>query len=167
VSCIVAPDCPFGRPGFCPDLPRSDFGTDFASPSGEGGLEEFREFAFTRAARSATRDCSPAKMLSQHRDLRILLRYPRVPLHQQLPRPRVRSAEARIAVGNAGCLGHAPPYTTTLLVQLGRKPEPSISGERSVEVVHGDDRRDAVEDHLSHAGKGRRAGPVVLSIRAQ
>jgi hypothetical protein len=56
-------------------------------------------------------------MLSQHRDLRILLRDPRVPLRQQLPQPRVRSAEPRIAVENAGCLGHAPHYTTTLPIR--------------------------------------------------
>ena len=61
VSRIVAPGCPFGRPGFRPDLPRSDFGAGFASPSDDGGLEEFREFAFTRAASSATCDYSPAR----------------------------------------------------------------------------------------------------------
>jgi hypothetical protein len=38
VSCIVAPGCPFGRPGFRPDVPRSDFGAGFASPSDGGGL---------------------------------------------------------------------------------------------------------------------------------
>jgi hypothetical protein len=47
----------------------------------------------------------PGQMLSQHRDLRILLRDPRVPLHQQLPQPRVRSAEPRIAVGTPGVSG--------------------------------------------------------------
>ena len=56
MSCIVAPGWPFGRPGFRPDFPRSDFGAGFASPSDDGGFEEFREFAFTRAARSATCD---------------------------------------------------------------------------------------------------------------
>jgi hypothetical protein len=56
VSCIVAPGWPFGRPGFRPDFPRSDFGDGFARPSDDGGFEEFREFEATRAARSATCD---------------------------------------------------------------------------------------------------------------
>jgi hypothetical protein len=37
-----------------PDFPRSDFGADLASPSDDGGFEEFREFAFTCTARSST-----------------------------------------------------------------------------------------------------------------
>ena len=106
VSCIVAPGWPFGRPGLRPDFPRSDFGAGFAGPSDDGGFEEFREFDFTWAARSATCDCSPAS-LAQHRVLGGLLRDPRVPLGQQLPQPRVRSAKPAItAVGNAGHLGH-------------------------------------------------------------
>ena len=59
-SSIVAPGWPFGLPGLRPDLPRSDFGDGFASPSDDGGFDEFREFAFTCAARSATCDCSKA-----------------------------------------------------------------------------------------------------------
>ena len=72
-SSIVAPGWPFGRPGLRPDLPRSDFGAGFASPSDDGGLLEFREFAFTWAARSATCDCSAVTSLAQHRVLRGLL----------------------------------------------------------------------------------------------
>ena len=53
VNSIVAP-------GFRPDLPRSGFGAGLASPSDDGGFDEFREFAFTCAARSATCDCSAA-----------------------------------------------------------------------------------------------------------
>jgi hypothetical protein len=61
LSCIVAPGWPFGRPGFRPDFPRSDFGAGFARPSDDGGFEEFRESGFTCAARSATCDCSTAR----------------------------------------------------------------------------------------------------------
>jgi len=61
LSCIVAPGWPFGRPGLRPDFPRSDFGAGFASPSDDGGLDEFRELDCTRAARSATCDCSAAR----------------------------------------------------------------------------------------------------------
>jgi hypothetical protein len=60
VSCIAAPGWPFGRPGLRPDFPRSDFGCGLASPSDDGGFEEFREFDFTLAVRSATCDCSAA-----------------------------------------------------------------------------------------------------------
>ncbi len=60
VSSIVAPGWPFGLPGLRPDLPRSDFGDGFAGPSDDGGFDEFREFVFTWAARSATCDCSKA-----------------------------------------------------------------------------------------------------------
>ena len=68
---------------------------------------EFREFVFTCAARSATCDCSAATSLAQRRVLRGLLLDPGVPLGQQLPQPRVRSAKPAItAVGNAGHLGH-------------------------------------------------------------
>jgi hypothetical protein len=62
VSSIVAPGWPFGRPGLRPDLPRSDFGAGLASPSDDGGFDEFREFVFTWAAKSATWDCSPASV---------------------------------------------------------------------------------------------------------
>jgi hypothetical protein len=54
VSCIAAPGRPSGRPGFRPDFPRSDFGRGSASPSEDGGFEDFREFPFTLAVRSAT-----------------------------------------------------------------------------------------------------------------
>jgi hypothetical protein len=46
-SSIVAPGWPFGRPGFRPHFPRSDFGDGFASPPDDGGFEKLREFAFT------------------------------------------------------------------------------------------------------------------------
>jgi hypothetical protein len=51
---MVAPGCPFGRPGLRPDFFRSDFGDGLPSPSDDGGFEEFFEFCRTRAARSAT-----------------------------------------------------------------------------------------------------------------
>ena len=60
VSSIVAPGWPFGRPGFRPDFPRSDLGAGFASPSDDGGFDEFREFDFTCAARSSTCACNAA-----------------------------------------------------------------------------------------------------------
>ena len=41
MSCIVAPGCPFGRPGFRSPFFRSDFGAGFASPSDDGGFELF------------------------------------------------------------------------------------------------------------------------------
>src|SRR6266487_435971 len=50
---MVAPGCPFGRPGLRPVFFRSDFGAGLPSPSDEGGLEEFFEFCLTRAASSA------------------------------------------------------------------------------------------------------------------
>ena len=49
----VAPGCPFGRPGLRPVFFRSDFGAGLASPSDDGGLEEFREFWPSRARSSA------------------------------------------------------------------------------------------------------------------
>src|SRR6185437_546466 len=57
-SSIVTPGWPLGLPGVRPDLPRSDFGAGLASPSDDGGFDEFREVVFTWAARSATCDCS-------------------------------------------------------------------------------------------------------------
>ena len=51
---MVAPGWPFGRPGLRPVFFRSDLGAGLASPSDDGGLLEFFEFCFTRAARSAT-----------------------------------------------------------------------------------------------------------------
>ena len=54
VRCIVAPGCPFGRPGLRPVFFRSDFGAGLPSPSEDGGFEEFFEFCPTLAARSAT-----------------------------------------------------------------------------------------------------------------
>ncbi len=57
---MVAPGCPFGRPGLRPDLPRSDFGDGLPSPSDDGGFEEFFELIPTLAARSATWACRPA-----------------------------------------------------------------------------------------------------------
>jgi hypothetical protein len=64
LSAIVVPGWPSGRPGFRPDFPRSDFGDGFASPSDDGGFEEFREFAFTCAARASTRAPSTASRSS-------------------------------------------------------------------------------------------------------
>jgi hypothetical protein len=40
----VWPRCPFCPPGLRPLLPRNDFGAGLASPSDDGGLEEFEEF---------------------------------------------------------------------------------------------------------------------------
>jgi hypothetical protein len=40
----VAPGWPFARPGFRPDLRRSELGAGLASPSLDGGFDEFREF---------------------------------------------------------------------------------------------------------------------------
>ena len=39
------------------------------------------------------------------------------------------------------------------LVQLRRKTQSPISNESSVEIVHAHERRDALEDHLSHGEK--------------
>jgi hypothetical protein len=50
----VAPGCPFGRPGLRPDLPRSDRGAGLASPSPDGGIDEFRGFLPSRARSSDT-----------------------------------------------------------------------------------------------------------------
>jgi hypothetical protein len=54
LSCIVAPGWPFGRPGFRPGLFGCDLGAGFASPTDDGGFEEFFEFCPALAARSAT-----------------------------------------------------------------------------------------------------------------
>ena len=51
---MVAPGCPFGRPGLRPVFFRSDLGAGLPSPSEDGGLEEFFEFWPARAASSAT-----------------------------------------------------------------------------------------------------------------
>jgi len=64
VRAIVAPGCPFGRPGFRPLAFRSDFGAGLPSPSDDGGFEGFCEFIPTLAARSATCACSPAASAS-------------------------------------------------------------------------------------------------------
>jgi len=50
----VAPGCPFGRPGLRPDLPRSARGAGVASPSPDGGIDEFRGFLPSRARSSDT-----------------------------------------------------------------------------------------------------------------
>jgi hypothetical protein len=46
---------PFGRPGPRPDRGRNDFGAGLASPSDEGGFDEFAEDSFNLASRSAIR----------------------------------------------------------------------------------------------------------------
>ncbi|GAA1857212.1 hypothetical protein GCM10009736_25340 [Actinomadura bangladeshensis] len=51
----LPPACP---PGFLLLLPRNDLGAGLASPSDEGGLEEFREFAPSCAFGSACSDRS-------------------------------------------------------------------------------------------------------------
>jgi hypothetical protein len=53
VICMVVPGWPFGRPGLRLDLPRSDRGAGLASPSEDGGFDEFRGFWASRA-RSAS-----------------------------------------------------------------------------------------------------------------
>jgi hypothetical protein len=53
----VAPSCPACPPGLRPLLFRSDrfLGPGLPRPSLDGGLEEFREFCFSRASSSAIR----------------------------------------------------------------------------------------------------------------
>ena len=48
------PRLPLRPPGLRPVFFRSDFGAGLASPSDDGGLEEFREFWPSRARSSAT-----------------------------------------------------------------------------------------------------------------
>ena len=127
VSRNVAPGWPFGRPGLRPDLARSDFGACFASPSDDGGFEEFREFVFHLRGQILDLRLQRLQGRPQHRDSRVLLpqdRDSRVPLRQQLPQPRVRSAKPRSVIGNGRHLGHAPNYTTT-------PPGPQISERRT------------------------------------
>lgn len=48
---------------------------------------------------------------------------------------------------------HRPPFGEAILrwlVEFSRKAQPSVSGESSVDIVHGDDGSDAFEDHLGH-----------------
>ena len=51
---------PFGRPGLRPDLLRSDLGAGLASPSPDGGLDEFRRFcpSLARSASISARSAS-------------------------------------------------------------------------------------------------------------
>ncbi|HBW18950.1 MAG TPA: hypothetical protein DEH11_08025, partial [Actinobacteria bacterium] len=49
-------------PGLRPLFLRSDRGAGLASPSLDGGLEEFREFCFSRASSSAIRFSCPLKL---------------------------------------------------------------------------------------------------------
>ena len=106
-SSIVAPGWPFGLPGLRPDLPRSDFGDGLAGPSDDGGFAGITRVRLHLGGQVRDLRLQPGQRLAQRRDLRGLLRDPRVPLRQQLPQPRVRSAKAAItAVGNAGHLGH-------------------------------------------------------------
>jgi hypothetical protein len=112
LSCIVAPGCPFGRPGLRPDFPRSDFGLGFASPSDDGGLDEFRELDCTRAAKSATCDCSAARC-PRSAAISASCSAIRVPFLQQLPQPRIRSTKPGSIISPARRLGHAPHRTTT------------------------------------------------------
>jgi hypothetical protein len=122
-----------------PDLARSDFGDGIAGPSGDGGLDEFREFGFTCAARPSDPGLQHGQRLAEQRHLRRLLLYPGVPLGQQLPQPRVHSTKPAITIiGNAGRLGHASNYTTTPPAQQigdhrtaassGNKPEDEDKG---------------------------------------
>ena len=61
---------------------RSDFGAGFASPSDDGGLEEFFEFCLSpRGQVRHLRLQAPAYLRPQLRDLRI-------PFRQQFPQPR-------------------------------------------------------------------------------
>ena len=106
-SSIVAPGWPFGRPGLRPDLPRSDFGDGFAGPSDDGGFDEFREFVFTWAARSATCDCSPASA-SRSTAISAACSSIRASRSASSSRSRVFAARSPVspAVGNARHLGH-------------------------------------------------------------
>jgi hypothetical protein len=45
-------------------------------------------------------------------------------------------------------------------VQFRHKTQSSVAGKSSIEVVHPDDRGDALENHLSHNREGRRCSPV-------
>jgi hypothetical protein len=56
----VEPGCPCWPPGLRPLRPRNERGAGLASPSDEGGLEEFFEFCASRASSSATRWASRA-----------------------------------------------------------------------------------------------------------
>ncbi len=54
----------------------------------------------------------PGHLLPDHRQPGEQLLNPRVPLRQQLPQPRVRSAKPRSIIRHRH-IGHAPHYTTT------------------------------------------------------
>jgi hypothetical protein len=53
----VVPSCPAWPPGLRPLFLRSDRGAGLASPSLDGGLEEFREFCFSRLKLSDPLSC--------------------------------------------------------------------------------------------------------------
>jgi hypothetical protein len=131
----VAPGWPFGLPGLRPDLPRSDFGDGFAGPSDDGGFDEFREFVFTWAARSATWDCQRRHQLAQRRVLRGLLLDPRVPLGQQLPHPRVRSTQPGSIISSARNPGHVPHCITSAAACKRTATKPAAAGSAPAKRV--------------------------------
>ncbi len=87
-----------------PLLARSDFGAGFASPSDDGGLEEFSEFCRSRAGQVRDLHLKPGHQRTQIRDLR-------VPPGQQLTQPGVRRTQLRS--GSTGRISHKRHYTTT------------------------------------------------------
>jgi hypothetical protein len=57
---------------------------------------------------------------------------------------------------------HGSPFDEAVrsrLIQLGRKAEPLVSGERSPKVADGQHRSDAIEADLRHSRDGRRLRP--------
>ena len=136
LSCIAVPGWPFGRPGLRPDFPRSDFGAGFARPSGDGGLLEFREFEATRAARSATCDCSAA---SCSRSTAISASCTVIRSSRSASSTRSRAFAARSPAASSGTPGISDTRQTTPRLRLSRKqasietPQPAETSQRQGE----------------------------------
>jgi hypothetical protein len=103
---MVTPRWPFGRPGLRPTFFRSDFGAGLPNPSDDGGLLEFFEFCFTRAARPATcarnsltRSCSSSTCATCARSCRTSASRP-----ASRPRNRVRRPQPGDHLTRRSCL---------------------------------------------------------------
>jgi hypothetical protein len=90
----------FGRPGLRPVFSRRDFGGGLASPSDDGGLDEFRDA--TLAARSATCDCSPDTC---SRSTAISAACPAIRLSRSASRSCSRAFAARSPAASSGTPG--------------------------------------------------------------
>ena len=116
-------------PGLLPQRLRRRLG----QPVRRRRLEEFFEFCFTRAARSATSACSfPDPLPPDARSARPAQRSSAIsgiPLRQQLTQPRVRRAQPRDHLIGRCCLPRRSGRT-------GHKPHPAKSRPSVINATH-------------------------------